>query len=133
ANHNPVLVVNGSEGTAPIDLDATVGQTVTLDAKGSRDPDGQQLSYHWWVYPEAGVAGSHGADVALDGADGPVAKAQVKALCAPVWIPNIMPCRTDGVTHIILEVTDDGTPALTSYRRVILHVHAAAADGATGK
>ena len=133
ANHNPMLVVNGSEGTAPIDLDATVGQTVTLDAKGSRDPDGQQLSYHWWVYPEAGVAGSHGADVALDGTDGPVAKAQVKALCAPVWIPNIMPCRTDGVTHIILEVTDDGTPALTSYRRVILHVHAAAADGATGK
>jgi hypothetical protein len=28
------------------------------------------------------------------------------------------------VAHIILEVTDDGTPRLTSYRRVILQVRA---------
>ena len=27
-----------------------------------------------------------------------------------------------GVAHVILEVTDDGTPRLTSYRRVILSI-----------
>jgi hypothetical protein len=27
-----------------------------------------------------------------------------------------------GIAHVILEVTDDGTPRLTSYRRVILTI-----------
>jgi len=30
-----------------------------------------------------------------------------------------------GVAHVILAVTDNGTPALTSYRRVILNIRAA--------
>lgn len=125
ANHNPLLVVNGIAGTAPIEMETGVGQMLTLDAKGSSDPDGQRLTYHWSIYPEAGLTGSHAADVTLDGAEGPVARVTVKAPCAPVWLPNVMPCRGDGVAHIILEVTDNGTPALTSYRRIILHVHAA--------
>jgi hypothetical protein len=33
-----------------------------------------------------------------------------------------MPCKTEGVAHVILEVADDGSPRLTSYRRVIVHV-----------
>ena len=28
----------------------------------------------------------------------------------------------DGVAHIVLEVTDTGTPQLTSYRRIVLRV-----------
>jgi hypothetical protein len=30
-----------------------------------------------------------------------------------------------GTAHLILAVTDDGSPQLTSYRRIILNVHAA--------
>ena len=30
--------------------------------------------------------------------------------------------KSAGIAHIILEVTDNGTPPLTSYRRVILEV-----------
>jgi len=48
------------------------------------------------------------------------------APCQARWVP-LIPCKGDGTAHVILAVTDEGTPRLTSYRRVILHVHAAAA------
>ena len=32
------------------------------------------------------------------------------------------------MAHVILAVTDDGSPQLTSYRRIILHVHGTAAN-----
>jgi hypothetical protein len=69
ANHNPIAVVNGKGGTAPIDIDATAGQSITLDASQSSDPDGQQLSYRWFHYAEAGVADGNLAAVTLTGAD----------------------------------------------------------------
>jgi Protein of unknown function (DUF1593) len=124
ANHNPELVVNGLAGTAPIELTTDARQTVTLDATGSKDPDGQTLHYKWWVYEEAGLTGLHGADVSLSGANGPQTKVTVNSPCRAAWIPGIIPCRGEGVAHIILEVTDEGSPRLTSYRRVILHVRA---------
>jgi len=55
ANHNPVVVVNGNAGKAPIPIDAVVGVPVTLDAGGTRDPDGNALHYQWFFYPEAGT------------------------------------------------------------------------------
>ena len=122
ANHNPQLVVNGQAGTAPVELTAKAGQTVTLDAAGSKDPDGQSLQYKWWVYEEAGLAGTHGADVTLAGADGPHVQVMAKSACRPAWIAGLIPCRGDGVAHIVLEVTDTGTPQLTSYRRIVLRV-----------
>ena len=39
ANHNPVVVVNGQAGTAPIEIEAAAGQPVVLDAAGATDPD----------------------------------------------------------------------------------------------
>jgi len=33
-----------------------------------------------------------------------------------------LPCRGGGTAHIIPAVTNEGTPPLISYRRVILHV-----------
>jgi len=32
------------------------------------------------------------------------------------------------VAHVILEVTDEGAPQLTSYRRIVLHVRALHGD-----
>ena len=123
ANHAPVLVVNGKPGTAPVEIAAHAGETVTLDASGSRDPDPHQtLRYRWWIYPEAGLDGAHGAAVSISGENQPRATVKVESACAPVWLPGLMPCRGDGIVHIILEVTDDGSPRLTSYRRVVLRV-----------
>jgi hypothetical protein len=123
ANHAPELVVNGQPGTAPVEITAHVGQTLTLDATGSRDPDAHQtLHYRWWVYPEAGLDGAHAAAVSLNGADQPKATVTADAACAPVWLPGLIPCRGEGIAHIVLEVTDDGSPRLASYRRLVLHV-----------
>jgi Protein of unknown function (DUF1593) len=124
ANHNPTVVVNGQAGTSPIEFEAKAGETIALDAKGTADPDGQSLTYRWFLYPEAGLAGTHGAEVSLSGEDGPVAQVTVKSACRALWLPGF-PCRGAGVMHIILAVTDDGSPRLTSYRRVILKVNPA--------
>lgn len=125
ANHSPIVVVNGRSGTAPIELEASVGQTVTLDATGTADPDGQSLSYRWFLYPEAGLTGTHGADVSLSGQNGLLTTVTMKGACRPLWLSGLMPCRGSGVTHVILAVTDSGSPRLTSYRRVIVTVNAA--------
>ena len=36
-------------------------------------------------------------------------------------VAAVMP-NTPGIAHVILAVTDNGTPSLTSYRRVILTI-----------
>jgi hypothetical protein len=126
ANHNPVAIVNGTESTAPIVIDTEVGRPIVLDAGSSRDPDGQRLSYRWFHYAEAGfVPGANLAAVTLSAADAPRTTVTATAACRPTWLPFRAPCGA-GVAHVILAVTDAGSPALTSYRRVILNVKAAA-------
>ena len=121
ANHSPLVEVNGQAGTAPILLDAKVGQPVVLDASQSRDPDGQSLHYAWFHYSEAGGTGNNLAAVTISGADTAKAVVTPTAVCRPQWLPGI-PCTGTGTAHILLAVTDDGSPRLTSYRRVILTV-----------
>ena len=128
SNHNPVAVVNGQAGTAPIEMDVEVGQAVTLDAGQSSDPDGQKIDFHWFHYAEAGSADGNLFAVTLTGAETAHATATATAVCGPVWLPGLMPCNGTGTAHIILAVTDEGTPRLTSYRRVILRVHPAGAQ-----
>jgi len=123
ANHNPVVEVNGHAGTAPILLDIEAGQLVNLDASHSHDPDGQALHYHWFHYAEAGGTGTALAAVSIAGSETPKAIITATATCRPQWLPISGPCPTAGVAHIILAVTDDGSPQLTSYRRIILNVH----------
>lgn len=124
ANHNPIVEVNGHPGTAPIYLDATVGQPLTLDATRTHDPDsGQHLHYTWFLYPEAGSTRANLSAVSIAGAVTSKATVTPTAVCRPMWLPLGPPCKGDGIAHIILAVTDDGSPQLTSYRRIILTVH----------
>jgi hypothetical protein len=127
ANHNPVAVVNGQGGTAPLQMDVRVGQEITLDAGASTDPDGQKLRFHWFHYAEAGIADGNLAALTLTGEDTARVTVRADAACRPLWLP-LIPCKGDGTAHVILAVTDDGSPQLTSYRRVILHVRGSAAN-----
>jgi hypothetical protein len=114
--------VNGVAGTAPLFIGTQVGKPVTLDANGSTDPDGHRLSYRWFHYAEAGFVPGHSlARVTLSGTNAPITTVTVTEGCRPNWQPTMAPCP-ESSAHLILEVTDNGTPALTSYRRVILNV-----------
>ncbi len=121
ANHNPVAVVNGQGGTAPLEMDVQVGQAITLDAGLSSDPDGQKLHFHWFHYGEAGIADGNLAALTLSGAETARVTVRADAACRPLWLP-LIPCKGDGVAHVILAVTDEGSPQLTSYRRIIFRV-----------
>jgi hypothetical protein len=125
ASHEPLAVVNGKGGTAPLEMNAAVGQTVTLDAAGSSDPDGRGLSFGWFHYTEAGIADGNLAAVTLTNADTARVTVRADAVCRPMWLPEMVRCKGTGTTHIVLAVTNKGALPLTSYRRVILHVREA--------
>lgn len=122
ANHSPVVEVNGQPGTAPITIDAEVGEPVVLDASHSSDPDGQGLRYSWFHYPEAGGTETNLANVTITGADTSKAIVTATTACRPPWLPQYAKCSGPGSAHIVLAITDSGSPSLTSYRRIILNV-----------
>ncbi len=122
ANHAPVAVVNHDTTGEPLTIEAQQGKPIVLDASGSHDIDKQKLRFRWFHYPEAGYRPYAAmADVAIEGAEQVRATITPTAACRPTWGNRQQPCR-GGVAHVILEVTDNGEPALTSYRRVIIDV-----------
>ncbi len=107
ANHNPVAVVNGDKSRGLIEVEASAGTDLKLDASSSTDPDGNRLSYSWWAYVEAG---SYKPAIAIDNA----------ATSMPVvHVPKDAAGKN---FHVILTLTDNGTPPLTSYRRIVVSV-----------
>ncbi len=103
-NRNPEVIVNGDSSLAVLKMTPAAGTSVTLDASASKDPEGDKLTFSWWVFTEAGT---YAQDIAISGSDSSRATVQV-------------PADSGGKTfHVICEVTDSGTPSLTSYRRII--------------
>lgn len=105
ANHNPVITLNGNAGMAIARSPIKAGEKVVLSAKGTKDPDGNSVTYRWFIYKEIGeFLGNLDLNDSND-----------------EEINFVMPELKKGqALHVILEVKDSGEPALFSYRRVIL-------------
>lgn len=116
ANHPPApKLAHGDQ------LIAKPGERVALSAAGSHDPDGDALSYEWFSYPEPGSL-----SVASSGSGAPLVIDHANQRDASFEVPKNF--FKAGTMHVILAVTDDGTPALTRYRRVIVTVGGTASN-----
>ncbi len=104
-NREPVAVVNDDQSNKIISIAAKPGQTITLDASGSFDPDGDELAFHWFRYDKAD---SYNGDIPISN---PADDLQQITVPEDLGNANI---------HLVLEVTDNGEPQLVSYRRVII-------------
>lgn len=103
ANHPPQFLA------APQlqELSATPGQTIIIDAPALKDPDGDQLTYEWNFYPEAGTY------------TGKVPEIKQEDDQASFKVPAGSVGKS---LHLILSISDDGSPALIRYQRYIIQV-----------
>lgn len=104
ANHPPVAKLSHAHL-----LKVKSGEKVQLSAKGSTDPDGNILKYDWIYYAEPGTYGNKNGIQIND-----KTKAEAWFVAPKVTQPETI--------HIVLAVSDNGTPSLTRYQRVIATV-----------
>ena len=103
ANHPPVVKLAHAR-----DMKVLSGDRVSLSAKGTTDPDGDELIYRWWQYHQA------------DTYDGTV---EIRNTGKQDVSFNVPREAAKGKTiHIICEVKDTGTPQLTRYQRVVVEI-----------
>ena len=102
-NRNPIAIVNGHQGPAPLVLHAKAGETIRLDASKSSDPDFDTITFLWWQQSEIGTA-----KPAIDNVKAPVVHIQIPTDAAGQAL------------HFICEVCDNGETNLKSYQRIIL-------------
>jgi hypothetical protein len=103
ANHPPVPASGHPEY-----ITVKSGEGFGLDASGTSDPDGDNLSYLWFHYPEAG---SYKKLIKIDSAE--------NARGVFVIAPEVEKKET---AYFILRVTDKGKPQLSRYKRVIVNI-----------
>jgi len=99
ANHPPRAKVAG-----PLDRTVKPGQNVTLSAQGSTDPDGDRLKYRWWQYTDV---------------DSVKAKIEITNTTSKTRAGFVVPDEPGKTIHVVLEVTDNGSPPLTRYQRIV--------------
>ena len=102
ANHIPQASV--AEG---VDLNLRAGQPFTLHGSAT-DPDGDTLTYRWWQYTDADTIDEAVTLSAANTAD----------------VSFTVPAEADAgdTIHLMLEVSDNGSPSLKHYQRVIVTV-----------
>ncbi|KAJ5685042.1 hypothetical protein N7536_007661 [Penicillium majusculum] len=130
ANHHPVAVVNGTKGPAPLIFELEAGSKFQLDASASYDPDpNDSLSFKWYQYKdpsatqwsvhhEVGELGIKSLDEA--GSIVEVTLPPPEKCC--VELISRKAIQKGQLLHIILEVKDNGSPALITYRRIAIQV-----------
>jgi hypothetical protein len=101
ANHAPEVTIEG-----PLNVLASPGETIRLNGNIS-DPDGDKVSIKWWQFQ----VGTYPGKVDISESN----TAQVKLLIPKDAVPG-------QTIHLILEATDNGTPAITRYQRIIITV-----------
>lgn len=107
ANHHPTACIGNDCTNQVLEFTVKENAKIILDAGKSTDADGGKLHYRWQFYKEPG---SYQHPVSVLSNDSSIAEI-------------IIPADVAGKTiTIILGVTDEGEPALTSYRRVVFHV-----------
>ncbi len=104
-NHPPRVQIAGDR-----DRQVRPGDVLVLDAGRTADPDRDALDFAWSIYPATPGAAPA---VGIDGQD---------TRLATVVIPRESAGQT---IAMLLTVTDRGSPRLTRYARVLLHVEAA--------
>ena len=114
ANHEPVVKLAHA-----LDLKVKPGATIALSAKGTTDPDGNTLTYKWWQYEEA------------DTYDGKIEITNADQQDASFVVPASV--EKGKTIHVVCEVTDNGTPPLTRYQRVVVEVDPSASVNVINK
>jgi hypothetical protein len=102
ANHEPVVSLRG-----PSQITARAGEPVRIEVVTS-DPDGDAVRVRWWRWKD------------VDSYPGQVTIASPGSLATSVVVPN--DASAGQTIQLVLEATDDGTPALTRYQRVTISV-----------
>lgn len=102
ANHPPIVKIKG-------DKNVTIksAKKISFDAGKTKDPDGDELKFNWWQYKDAG---SYKGMVDIKNAN----SNKISFIAPKVIKPETI--------HIILEVSDNGSPMLKGYQRVIVTV-----------
>ncbi|TQN64838.1 hypothetical protein CSHISOI_10395 [Colletotrichum shisoi] len=126
-NHHPIVIVNGSRTPAPLQLEAEAGSAIELDASQTYDPDGDDLVFKWWQYREPSatqwLVHFEVSEIGIETLDAEGRKVRVTVPGPEKSCMDLIsrqPRARGQLLHLILEVTDSGAPALTSYRRVLI-------------
>ncbi len=110
ANHPPIVKLQTETY-----IKAKPGDKIKLSAESSTDPDGDSLSFKWFYYGEVGTftlsTAQTGDPLKIENADKAVAYLEVPQKFG-----------RPGTMHLLVAVTDNGKPALTRYKRVIVEV-----------